>query len=291
MESQCVRVNGVELGVIVYEEAHEQFLPAISHDVLDAQRQTLVLLHGFTGSAVNWRNLFPQLAAPGRRLIALDMLGHGQSDAPSDPARYAMEHCQADILATLEKLGVQPGEAILLGYSMGGRIALYTAFSGFFRALILESASPGLADLAEREQRRLSDNALAERIEHEGVEAFINDWEKLPLFASQDSLSSEAKNELRTQRLTNRVSGLANSLRGVGTGVQPALHERLHELEVPVLLLAGELDSKFCRIAREMAGQMPQARLEIVPGAGHTIHLEQPARFVASVDAFCRAVC
>lgn len=291
MESQRVRVNGVELGVIVYEEVHKRSMPAISHDVLDAQRQTLVLLHGFTGSAANWHELFPQLAAPGRRLIALDMLGHGQSDAPSDPARYAMEHCQADILATLEALGVQPGEAILLGYSMGGRIALYTAFSGFFRALILESASPGLAGPAEREQRRLSDNALAERIEREGVEAFIDTWEKLPLFASQNSLPLEARRRLRAQRLANRASGLANSLRGVGTGVQPALHERLHEFELPVLLLAGELDSKFCRIAREMAGQMPQARLEIVPGAGHTIHLEQPARFVASVDAFCRAVC
>jgi 2-succinyl-6-hydroxy-2,4-cyclohexadiene-1-carboxylate synthase len=278
VESQLVQVNGVRIGAILYGET-------------DEPRQTLVLLHGFTGSAANWANLFSSLATPGRRLIALDMLGHGQSDAPIDPAHYTIERCQADILAALEMLGVRPGKAVLLGYSMGGRIALYTAFSGFFRALILESASPGLADPVEREQRRQSDNALAERIEHEGVEAFIDYWEGLPLFASQNNLPQEIQAALRRQRLTNRASGLANSLRGVGTGAQPALHERLSALNLPVLLLTGELDSKFCGIAREMVGQMSQARLRIVPGAGHTIHLEQPAIFARYVSEFCDAVC
>src|SRR5579883_3654496 len=103
------------------------------HGVAREARQTLVLLHGFTGSAAGWADLFPRLAASRRRLIALDMLGHGQSDAPADPARYAMERCREDILAALAMLDVNEGEAILLGYSMGGRIALYCAFSGFFR--------------------------------------------------------------------------------------------------------------------------------------------------------------
>ncbi len=242
MEKQRVSVNGIQMGIALHGEARDR-------------QQTLVLLHGFTGSAAGWLNLFPLLAAPGRWLIALDMLGHGQSDAPADPARYSIEHCQADILAALANLGVRSGEAILLGYSMGGRIALYTAFSGFFRALILESASPGLADPTEREQRRLSDNALAECIEREGVAAFMDYWEKLPLFASQDSLPPEARATLRAQRLNNRATGLANSLRGVGTGVQPALYEQLHALTLPTLLLAGELDNKFCQIARQLGEQ------------------------------------
>jgi 2-succinyl-6-hydroxy-2,4-cyclohexadiene-1-carboxylate synthase len=278
MESLRVEVNGIEMGVILHGE-------------MQKRQQIIVLLHGFTGNASGWEALFPMLEAPGRLLIALDLLGHGQSDAPAEPERYTIEHCQADILAVLATLGVRKNEAVLLGYSMGGRIALYTAFSGFFRALVLESASPGLAQPAQREERQRSDNALAARIERQGVEAFINYWEKLPLFASQERLPAEVREALRTQRLHNQASGLANSLRGVGTGVQPALHERLSALDLPTLLLAGELDSKFCQIARQMAEDMPQARLRIVPGAGHTIHLEQSALFARLVNEFSNAVC
>src|SRR5205807_809180 len=109
-------------------------------------------------------------------------------------------------------------------------------------------ASPGLASATEREQRRQSDSALAERIEREGVKAFIDYWEQIPLFASQNSLPREKREALREQRLNNRARGLANSLRGVGTGAQPALHARLPELNLPALLIAGELDTKFCQI-------------------------------------------
>jgi 2-succinyl-6-hydroxy-2,4-cyclohexadiene-1-carboxylate synthase len=212
--------------------------------------------------------------------------GHGQSDAPGDPQRYAIEYCQQDILAALQKLGVSQGEAILLGYSMGGRITLYTAFSGFFRALILESASPGLADPAEREQRRISDEVLAASIERDGVQAFIDCWEKLPLFATQSTLPPESRDALRRQRLSNHASGLAQSLRGVGTGVQPSLYARLPALHIPVLLIAGELDPKFAAIARSMAQALPQSQLRIVPGAGHAVHLERPEEFDSLVGDF-----
>lgn len=273
MVSKHVYVNGIRLNIELRE-------------VDKANPPTLVLVHGFTGSAAGWGNYLDIFASWGLRVIALDMLGHGKSDAPSDPARYSMEHCQRDILAALQVLGVSKGEAILLGYSMGGRIALYTAFSGFFRALILESASPGLADPNEREQRRMSDEALAASIEREGIAAFVERWECLPLFASQARLSQEVRDRLHTQRLHNSARGLAQSLRGVGTGVQPALHARLPTLHIPVLLIAGELDTKFCTIAQQMAQVLPQAQLCIVPNAGHTVHLEQPEVFDTIVKEF-----
>ena len=271
---QLLPVNGVNLGVVQYGDKNTACA-------------TLVLLHGFTGSGLGWRHIMPDLAAPGLHIVALDMLGHGQSDAPADAERYSIEHCQEDLLAVLQVLGIERGEAILLGYSMGGRIALYSAFSGYFCALILESASPGLVTFAERQQRRASDEALATRIEQDGIEAFVDYWEKIPLFTSQQQLSTLQHEELRARRLNNRVQGLANSLRGVGTGAQPELYTRLSALNLPILLLAGELDSKFCVIAQQMAAQLPQARLYIIPGAGHTIHLEQPAAFVARVNEFC----
>jgi 2-succinyl-6-hydroxy-2,4-cyclohexadiene-1-carboxylate synthase len=275
MKRRRVRVNGVHMGIEEYGEANSN------------PYKTLVLLHGFTGSASNWENLLINGVGQGWRIIAIDMLGHGASDVPIDFERYSMEHCQADILASLQQLGIQAGQAILLGYSMGGRIALYCAYSGYFRALILESASPGLADPYEREQRRESDQALAERIEREGVEAFVNYWEKLPLFASQSTLSTEAWQAQRRQRLNNSSLGLANSLRGVGIGEQPALHMQLAHLDIPVLLLAGELDAKFCSIAQDMAARLPQAQLQIIHNAGHTIHLKQPTLFKAYVCKFC----
>lgn len=277
MIPQHIYVNGVRIGVVTSNEGGQG-------------RRTLVLLHGFTGSASGWGKLLTELVRDGWRVVALDMLGHGQSDAPEDPARYTMAHCQEDIIAVLRELGVNSGEAILLGYSMGGRIALYCAFSSFFHALILESASPGLTNPDEREQRRVNDLELAKSIERDGIEAFVERWENLPLFATQRNLPTEQRAALHAQRLSNRPLGLANSLRAVGTGVQPLLHHRLPELTIPVLLLAGELDAKFCAIARQMAQSLSLARLSIVPAAGHTIHLEQPAAFVALVTEFCTSV-
>ncbi|GHO43330.1 2-succinyl-6-hydroxy-2,4-cyclohexadiene-1-carboxylate synthase [Ktedonospora formicarum] len=272
MSLKQLMVNGIQMGAVTYGKP---------------QHPPLVLLHGFTGSALAWHSLFGPLSAYNVYLIALDMLGHGQSDAPADLERYNIEHAQEDILAALYQLGVQKGQAILLGYSMGGRIALYSAFSGFFRALILESTSPGLADAHTRAQRVASDRVLADRIEREGVPAFVEYWEQQPLFEGLQRLPDAEHEELHKQRLDNRAIGLANSLRGVGTGAQPSLYERLPSLDIPTLLLTGEHDPKFCAIAREMQHQLPHATWDVVAGAGHTIHLEQPERFVALVGQFC----
>jgi 2-succinyl-6-hydroxy-2,4-cyclohexadiene-1-carboxylate synthase len=276
MEHRCVRVNGIQLGVEQRGEGGEGAL-------------TLVLLHGFSGSAAGWGDLLDTLAGYGLRIIALDLPGHGRSSAPPDARRYAFARCQQDILAALQALGVSAGRALLLGYSLGGRIALYTAFSGFFRALILESASPGLADPLEREQRRLSDEALAASIEREGVAPFIARWENLPLFNSQRALPRSRREELHRQRLRNSAVGLAQSLRGAGAGVQPSLRARLPCLHIPVLLIAGELDAKFTATARDMALALPQAQVQIVPAAGHNTHLEQPHEFLALLRNFSSA--
>jgi 2-succinyl-6-hydroxy-2,4-cyclohexadiene-1-carboxylate synthase len=249
----------------------------------------LVLLHGFTGSAASWGTHLDTFSTGGLRVIALDLLGHGQSEAPGDPDRYRIEQCCQDILEVLSQLGVLSGEATLLGYSMGGRMALYAAFSGYFRALILESASPGIAGAQERRERRAADEALAQRIEREGIPAFVSYWESQPLFASQRTLSPDRRALAHEQRLRNRPDGLANSLRGAGAGTQPDLHGKLPDLHLPVLLIAGALDSKYSRIAQDMAASLPNAMLEMVDHAGHTVHLEQPEVFDRLALGFCGA--
>ncbi|GAB4213929.1 MAG: 2-succinyl-6-hydroxy-2,4-cyclohexadiene-1-carboxy late synthase [Roseiflexaceae bacterium] len=247
--------------------------------------RALLLLHGFTGAAASWAAHVPVLAR-GRRVIAPDLIGHGASAAPTDPARYRMEHCVADLLALLDALELP--QVDLLGYSMGGRVALSLACAAPERIgrLVLESASPGLADAGERDARTASDNALADSIEREGLAAFVARWEALPLFASQQALPEETRAALRSQRLRSDPRGLANSLRGMGTGQMPPLWEALPGLRLPTLLLAGELDSKYCDQARRMAARLPDAQLLLVPGAGHTIHLERPDAFQQAVRTF-----
>jgi 2-succinyl-6-hydroxy-2,4-cyclohexadiene-1-carboxylate synthase len=245
----------------------------------------LVLLHGFTGSAAAWGAHVDAFAAH-FEVLAIDLLGHGGSDSPSDPARYRMERCVEDLAHVFTRLGL---DAIhLLGYSMGGRAALSFALAhpGRVQKLLLESASPGLATAWERADRVRADEALADRIERDGVQAFVDSWEKLPLFASQACLAEVDRSALRAARLRNNPPGLANSLRGMGTGAQAENWSRLHALRSPALLLAGSLDSKFESIARQMCDRMPGAALAIVPDAGHTVHLEQPAEYNRRVVEF-----
>ncbi len=249
----------------------------------------LLLLHGFTGSTATWAPLLAAFA-PHRRTIAVDLTGHGASDCPADPERYRLEPCLADLLAVLDALDV--ARADVLGYSMGGRIALHLAAAapGRVRALVLESASPGLSEPDERRERVRADEALAESIERDGVEAFAERWERLPLFASQVALPAEVRAAQRAQRLRNSALGLANSLRGMGAGRQESLWGGLPAMATPSLLIVGALDAKFCAIARRMAAAMPTARLAVVPGAGHAVHLEQPQVYAERVLAFLSSI-
>lgn len=277
-----IEVNGIHMGV------RERGKTVVIS--LEQAQPVIVFIHGFTGASNSWDTVSDIFVRRGWHVIALEMLGHGLSDAPEDAWRYAMEDCQRDVIAVLQMLQIGPERAILVGYSMGARIALYCALAGYFRALVLESGSPGLASPAEREQRRRSDEAIATYIERYGIEAFVDYWEQRPIFASHISLPAQTRADLHAQRLQNSVVGLANSLRGVGTGVQPSLYDRLIEITLPTLLITGADDQKFCDIAREMVEKMPSAQHQIIPGAGHTAHLEQPAAFEAILQEFCASV-
>ncbi len=245
----------------------------------------LLLLHGFTGSAETWSPFWGRFARH-RRLVAVDLLGHGRSQAPADPQRYRAEEAVADLLALLDRLGLP--RADVLGYSMGGRLALHLAVAAPHRvgALVLESASPGLADPAEREARRRDDEALADWLEAHGLAAFVARWEAQPLFATQARLPEPVRDRLRAQRLAHTPGGLANSLRGMGAGACRPLWDQLPGLALPCLLLAGELDAKYARLAAEMAARLPSAEVALVPEAGHAVHLEQPETFARLVEEF-----
>jgi 2-succinyl-6-hydroxy-2,4-cyclohexadiene-1-carboxylate synthase len=255
------------------------------HVELAGEGPPLLLLHGFAGSAAIWRPFLPEWARS-RRIAAVDLPGHGRTDVPRNPARCSMENVAADLCRLLDRLSI--GRTAVLGYSMGGRLALSLAMLAPERvsALVVESGSPGIADAGERQARARQDGELAARIERDGIGAFVDHWENLPLFASAKRLPAPVRESLRQIRLANRPEGLAASLRGMGTGVQPSWWDRLPSLAVPVQLIAGELDEKFVRIAERMQALLPRARLAVVPDAGHLVHVEKPELFATIVRDF-----
>jgi 2-succinyl-6-hydroxy-2,4-cyclohexadiene-1-carboxylate synthase len=174
---------------------------------------------------------------------------------------------------------------------MGGRVALQLAAAAPARVagLILESASPGIADAAERAARATSDDALAARIEAQGLDWFVDHWAQIPLFASQAALPPAVRAAQRARRLRGTAHGYANSLRGMGAGRQPSLWARLPELATPALLVSGELDAKYLASNTRAAALLPHADHAVVPGAGHTVHLERPEAFADLVVRFLEA--
>lgn len=241
-----------------------------------------VLLHGFTGSGASWEPVLDGLASASLAPVLVDLPGHGRDTGAHDPSRFTLP-------ATLDAIAAAGDwPADLIGYSMGGRLALHfaVAFPERVRRLVLESASPGLADARERAERVAADEALALRIEEGGTRAFVEAWEALPMWASQARLDPTLRARQRQRREANDPRSLAAALRGLGTGALPSLWDRLPALGVPTLLLVGAEDARFVDIARRAAARMPDARVVVVDGCGHTVHLEEPAAWLAAVLPF-----
>ena len=245
----------------------------------------VVILHGFTGCSESMSGTAAALSA-GFRALSVDLVGHGESDKPSDPGRYSMAACVGQLALLLDRLEIE--RAHWLGYSMGGRAALAFAVAHPERVdrMLLVGASAGLADPTARAERIASDEALADRIEREGVEPFVDYWMSLPLFESQRCLGKEVLEAARAQRLRNSAHALANSLRGMGSGAQTPLEQSLPAVAVPVCLVVGADDAKFAAIACDLAARLGNGRVARIDGAGHAAHLENPEAFAAVATRF-----
>ncbi len=249
----------------------------------------LMLLHGFTGTG---RSLAGLSAAFEREFdtLAPDLPGHGMSTGGARDGIYTFDDTLQDLMATLAAAGHR--RAHWLGYSMGARLGLGCAarYPDRVASLVLIGGRAGIADPAERAARRRADEALVERIEAIGVEAFVDEWLAQPLFATQQRLDPVIRDEQRRIRLAHDARELAASLRGLGPGAQPPLFADLPRVQVPVLLVVGALDTRFVAAAHEMAASLPQATVCEIAAAGHAAHLEQPAAVIAAVGDFLRRV-
>ncbi|MBQ0137795.1 MAG: 2-succinyl-6-hydroxy-2,4-cyclohexadiene-1-carboxylate synthase [Kurthia sp.] len=267
MASVVTTINGID---VHYEVHHAR------------TEKTIVFLHGFTGSTKTWHEVMKSLPQ-NCRMIAIDLMGHGKTASPKQVSLYTMEQ-QVELLeAFFAWKNIEQFD--LIGYSMGGRVALAYALAHPQRisTLILESSSPGLEDLQDREARMESDHLLAARIQSEGVEVFVDYWQDIALFHTQKSLSPEQQQAIREERLQQTAIGLANSLRGMGTGQQKSYWDKLSKFSKPVVLLSGALDAKFIKKAQQMAARFPHCEHRTILESGHAIHVENPQSFATIV--------
>lgn len=228
----------------------------------------VVALHGFAGTGRMWKAVDPDYRAP-------DLPGHGTASAVRP---VSFETCVEHVLAAA------PERFVLAGYSLGGRIALHVALAAPERVerLVLIATTAGIEEPAERDARRLADEALADEVERGSIDDFVARWSANPLFARDPS---DAVAAWREDMLRNDPVALAAVLRGVGTGAMAPLWDRLGELTMPAAVLAGERDQKFRvlagRIASGLRGNVEEV---VVAGAGHGIPREAPRAVAAAIS-------
>ena len=245
------------------------------------EQMTVVALHGFTGSGADWDPFAREL---GQAVVAPDLLGHGAAPAPSTSEDYRA----ASMIQAVARDMPLEGPVVLMGYSMGGRLALRLApyLGSRLTGLVLFGAHPGLKDSVERSERIASDHSVAGMIEERGIEWFCDYWAAQPLIRSQGRIPADIQAEMTARRLANRPAGLAGSLRGFGQGALEPVWSALPDICVPTLLVTGADDTKYTRIAQVMINLLPDAEHTIVPDAGHCVHLESIGPTAEAVRSF-----
>ncbi len=256
---------------------------------LDIHRQkndlpTLLLLHGFMGSGRVFDHLIDRLEEFCNP-VTLDLIGHGKTGMPAETARFTVSEQIRDLHKIINQL--EPGKIYLHGYSMGGRLALRYAieYQDELKGLILESTNYGIEDTQHKTEREELDEERAQQIEKD-FGYFLKEWSNLPLFNTGLSTPEDLRDTYNSVQREQDEYAMANSLRGFGTAKMPSVRSKLTELKLPVLLLAGEADEKYCRIMKEISGLLTQSRFEIVKDAGHRVHLENPDSFVERLRLF-----
>lgn len=269
MNSRFVRTVAVAPGVDLHVER-------------SGSGPSVILLHGFTGDGTTMGGLAQRLETDAE-VVVPDLVGHGRSCSPADERDYSVDAMAAHIAVIGE--GFARSSFHLVGYSMGGRVALTLACRRpeLLGSLTLIGASAGLSSDIERADRQESDHALAESLERDGLETFVGNWMANPLFATQARLGDEFLAASRAQRLRGSAAGLARSLRAAGTGAMTPLHDDLGGCVVPTVFVVGAQDPKFAWIAVDLAARIPTADIAVIDDAGHAAHLEQPDAVAAVI--------
>ena len=259
------------------------------HEEIKPEQIPIILLHGFTGNSSDWTN-FTQKFLDSFYSISIDILGHGRSSSPKMPDLYSEDSLVEQLHTIITSLNLH--NFVLLGYSMGGRLAISYAvkYPAKTKALILESSTPGIQDIAQRKERMLNDKKLAESILKNGIDSFVDYWMEIPLFQTLKHLPQETFDKISKQKKQNNPIGLANSLKGFSTGEMRNHWDDLNNLPDKTLLITGELDTKYTEIAKQIKTIKPAFNHQIIEKTGHNTHLENPEEFFILVDGFLRTL-
>jgi 2-succinyl-6-hydroxy-2,4-cyclohexadiene-1-carboxylate synthase len=235
--------------------------------------ETVILLHGFAGTGRMWDPVIERLDGERYRALAPDLRGHGSASARR-PVTFA--GCVQDVLRLVSH------ESTLVGYSMGGRVALHVALAApeRFDRLVLVSTTAGIGDASTRAARVDADEELAQFAEREGIEAFADRWAAQPLFAGTPPAVVQV---WRADMLDNDPAALAASLRGMGSGAMEPLWDRLGELGMPATVVVGERDARFVAFGGRLAAGLPDARLHVIHGGRHGLPREAPSELAAAI--------
>ncbi|MEH2324495.1 MAG: 2-succinyl-6-hydroxy-2,4-cyclohexadiene-1-carboxylate synthase [Nostoc sp.] len=253
---------------------------------VNINKPLILLLHGFMGN-INEFDEALKVLDEDFSYLTLDLPGHGKTKLLGSDEYYKIQPTAQAIINLLDELKID--KCYLIGYSMGGRLALYLTldFPERFIKVVLESASPGLATEAERLERVRRDAQIARKLSRSIIQtdfaAFLSNWYNQPIFGYIKN--HPEYDRMIESRLQNNPYELDKSLRFMGTGYQPSLWQKLQENKIPLLLLVGEYDKKFISINTEMA-QLCEAQIKIISNAGHNIHFENTLAFVDNIKDF-----
>ena len=247
----------------------------------ERNKPVILFLHGFMGSCKDFEEV-TNLLTEDFCCLLIDLPGHGKTEVKCD-LDYQMPEVAIAIVALLKQLTIE--RCFLVGYSMGGRLALYLAvfFPQYFDKAILESASPGLEKKIDRNNRIKQDLQIANRL-NKDFNLFLQQWYANPLFSS--FVKHPNYQQAIAARLQNNPNSLSKSLKYMGLGTQPSLWKYLESIQLPILLIVGKLDTKFVAINQRISSLSPQFQIEIVENTDHNVHFGRSSNFTRLVKVF-----
>ena len=252
-----------------------------------SKNPAILFLHGFLGAGSDWDNI-ADFFSNDFFCILPDLPGHGKSDIGYQLQNYSFQSTAEQLISMLDEYQIRT--AIFIGYSMGARLALYTYFHHSIRlkAMVLEGVNPGFRTSLEITERLKWENQICERLQ-DGMEPFLDYWTHLPLFHSLHEYP-EKLNALKLKRLQNRSDRLILSMKAAGLSQQTNFWPRLKQINVPLMLVAGEKDEKFLTITKEFVKEYPRAELTIIPKSGHNTHWENPEGYSNKLNKFLNGI-
>lgn len=248
----------------------------------------MVALHGFTGSGLIFEQFSARFKSLGIRLIAVDLPGHGNTITPDSAEIHTYEAQITNLSSLLSTLNIPKFH--LLGYSMGGRIALHYALNHPDKiiSLILESTNNGISNDNDRIERVSRDEKLSEQI-MQNYPDFLLKWNRLPIFKSPPKAQKTQIESFKKIQLNQDPIQMALSMREFSPGKIPYVYDELTLISCPVLAITGKNDQKYSELWKSLIYKFQNGDHINIENSGHRVHLDQPVIYIDTIMNFIKS--